>query len=248
MLKSTITFLLTLITGVTIAQTNETPQPDATISPLIIEELNNAAWARLLNESDDRDEINDWVSFELTNYLWIYGADNFFTYGQVISPDSVPRVSFTGGAFRSFTHGFGQLFDPTALDLDVVDSRLATVDPYQIDSIGFPSLYRRVNHNGIDDTLLITVAITDKVTNAVNPYDGSIFWTPGGVLPDTTSVMSPAYAGVEANGYHYGLTGTSDPAANVEIQTYKFALTEADTEVNWRSFPVDISAEANQVV
>ena len=196
----------------------------------------------------NREDINGWVSFELTEYNYTYGPDAFFTYGQVITPDSLPRVSFSGGVYRSFTHGFGQIFDPTAEDMELSEARLTIADSYEIDSIGFPSIYRRVNHNDIDDTLIITVAITDKKTEEGNPYDGAYWWSPGGLLPTDTYVMSPSYAGNPSHGNHHGLTGVSDPGENVEIQQYKFALTEDDTEVFWRSFPVDVVAEPDQVV
>jgi hypothetical protein len=75
------------------------------------------------------------------------------------------------------------------------------------------------------------VAITNKQIEAEIPYDGSFWWSPGGLLSDDTWVLSPSYAGNPALGNHHGLTGTSSPEDNVEIQQYKFALTEADTEM-----------------
>ncbi|MCG8578214.1 MAG: T9SS type A sorting domain-containing protein [Flavobacteriales bacterium] len=233
---------------ISIGQTNETPQAGTEISPEILEELNRNSIERLTSVNADREEINGWVSFELTNYEWVYGADNFYTYGQVISPDTIGKVSFTGGVFRSWTHGFGQMFDPTALDLDINDELLTVADSYEIDSIGFPSIYRKVNHVGPADSLDLTVVITDKVTEAGNPYAGSVFWNPGGLLTDETNVMTPSYEGSTADGHHYGLTGTSDPGSNVEVQKYTFALTDDDDEIFWRAFPVDVSAEADQVV
>ncbi|MFT5821090.1 MAG: hypothetical protein ACI8ZM_002339 [Crocinitomix sp.] len=230
------------------AQEGETPMEGTQISAEILNELNRGSLERLNAAQTDREAINGWVSFELTEYNYTYGEDAFFTYGQVISPDTLPRVSFTGGTFRSFTHGFGQIFDPTAEDMELSEARLTAADSYEIDSIGFPSFYRRVNHNDIDDTLIITVAITDKKIEAGNPYDGSFFWSPGGLLATDTYVMSPSYAGNPAHGNHHGLTGTNDPSNNVEIQQYKFALTEDDTEVFWRSFPVNIVAGPDQVI
>lgn len=230
------------------AQEGPLPKEETKISPALLNELNRQSTDRLNAVSTDREEINGWVSFELTEYNLTHGPSAFYTYGQVISPDSLPRVSFTDGAFRSFVHGFGQIFDPTAEDMALSDAQLTAADAYTIDSIGFPSIYRRVNHNGIDDTLVITIAVTDKETEAGNPYDGSYLWTPSGLLPDDTYVMAPAYTGTPVDGYHHGLTGTSDAGANVEIQQLKFALTAADTELFWRSFPVNITAEADQVV
>ena len=248
MIKILILSCFSLLTLSMFAQNDQTPIDGAQISPEILSELNHASLERLNAAKLDREAIIGWVSFEQTEYNYTYGPDAFFTYGQVISPDSLPRVSFTGGVFRSFTHGFGQIFDPTAEDLDLSESMLTEADGYEIDSIGFPSIYRRVNHNDIDDTLIITVAITDKKTEEGNPYDGSYWWSPGGLLANDTYVMSPSYAGNPAHGNHHGLTGVSDPGDNVEIQQYKFALTEADTEIFWRSFPVDIVAEPDQVI
>lgn len=233
--------------GVT-AQEGQTPQESAQLSNEVLSELNRGSLERLNGVEIDREEINGWVSFEQTQYNLTYGPDAFFTYGQVITPDTLPRVSFSDGTFRSFTHGFGQIFDPTAEDMDLSESMLTIADGYEIDSIGFPCIYRRVNHNDIDDTLIITVAITDKKTESGNPYDGSFFWTPSGLLINDTYVISPSYIGDAAHGNHHGLTGVSDPGDNVEIQQYKFALTDADTEIFWRSFPVDISASPDQVV
>lgn len=239
--------LLTGLTGGLLAQ-DEQPMAGSEMSPEVVNMLNHQSQQRLKALNTDRETIDGWVSFEQTEYNFTYGPDAFFTYGQVISPDSLARVSFTGGVFRSFTHGFGQIFDPTASDMDLTDNQLTHVDSYTIDSIGFPSIYRRVNHNDIDDTLLITVAITDKETSEGNPYDGSYWWTPDGLVSDDIYVMAPSYAGDPADGFHHGLTGTSDAGSNVEITQYKFALTEDDTELFWRSFPVDIEAEADQVV
>lgn len=214
----------------------------------ILERLNHEARERRNQAVMDREEINGWVSFELTQYDYVHGEDAFYTYGQVVSPDSLPRVSFTGGVYSSFLHGFGQIFDPTAEDMELSDQQLTLADGYSIDSIGIPTIYRRVNHNGIDDTLVITVAVTDKETEGGNPYDGSYWWSPSGLLTSDIYVMAPSYAGDPAHGYHHGLTGTSDAGENVTIQQYKFALTEDDTESFWRSYPVDITADPNQVV
>lgn len=239
-------FAMALI-GSVWSQNNEQPIPGSQISDELLNELNHQSAVRRM-PGTNREEINGWVSFELTEYELVYGPDAFFTYGQVITPDSLPRVSFTGGVFSSFTQGFGQFFDPTAEDMQYSDSRLSPADPYSIDSIGFPCIYRRVNHNGIDDTLIITIAVTDKETEPGNPYEGNFWWSPSGLLSGDLYVIAPSYAGSAAHGYHHGLTGVSDAGNNVEIQQLKFALTEDDTEIFWRSFPVNIEAEADQVI
>lgn len=224
------------------------PNEDNLITPTLLEELNRDSKLRIGAEKNDRDVINGWVSFERTMYDYVYGPDQFYTYGQVISTDSLARVSFSDGVYPSFTQGFGQLFDPTADDMELSDAKLLPVDSYEIDSIGFPCLYRRVNHNGIDDTLRITVAVTNKETGEGNPYDGSYWWTPGGLLASDMYILAPSYEGVPVDGRHNGLLGFSDVGADVEIQVYEFLLTDADTEINWKAFPVNIEAEADQIV
>lgn len=228
----------------------ESPEPVAgtLISPEILNELNHQSLERLNAAEVDRDAINGWVSFEQTQYNYTYGPDAFYTYAQIVTPDSLPRVSFPDGVYRSFIHGFGQIFDPTAEDMGFSDAQLTLADGYEIDSIGFPGFYSRVNHNDIDDTLIITVAVTDKMVEPTAPYDGSFWWAPGGLLSNDIYVNSPSYEGSSEHGNHHGLTGVSDPASHVEIQQYKFALTEEDIEGYWYSFPVNVVAGPDQLV
>lgn len=235
------------IAPISFGQHNEGPKSGTKIESPLLNQLNHES-IRRLSGSANRETINGWVSFEQTEYNYTYGPELFYTYGQVITPDSLARVVFTDGTYSSFTQGFGQLFDPTAEDMQYSDSRLTSADAYTIDSIGFPCIYRRVNHNGIDDTLVITIAVTDKATGEENPYAGNFWWSPSGLLLQDTYVLSPSYAGNPADGYHYGLTGVNDPGNNVSIQKLKFALTAADTAIFWRSFPVSISADPDQVV
>lgn len=223
---------------------------ESEISADFKEELErHVAKRKLQYENQDRDVIEGWMSYTIVAVNYLHSPSLFQAYGRVITPDALPAVVFGSGAYDSGYHGFGQMFDPTAEAFDLTDQQLSAADPYLIDSIGLPFLYNRANHNGIDDTLLLTIGVTDRVQESVNPYYGLRPYEPSGdLVTEGVDVLVPGYEGTSENGFHYGLTGEEDLANNVHIQQYKFPLTEEYLGSSWKQFPVHVEADGDQIV
>lgn len=200
-------------------------------------------------ENQDRDEVDLWMGYNPLAVNYLYDPGLFDTFAWVISPDSVPVYASASGSFiHPFIHGFGEMFDPTAEDYELIDGRISAADPYLIDSIGAIFSYRRANHNGIDDTLKVTIGVSNKMTEASNPYYTEFTYEPVDIILDSLKLLVPGYDGSEEDGYHSGLTGYTDEANDVEIHEFRFALTEEHIGNGFKAFPINLVVDPDQVV